>query len=366
MSHRSKIISSLATLALVGAGFGAVSTGQANAESAAKPKAHTLASDLLSPLSLAVARDGTAYFSQNFAGLLMKLSPGDKKPEVIYGNKDGFEVGAVSEHDGRLRFALSKNQRRGVIMAIGSSGKPWPLANLGTFEKKANPDHKNTYGFRNLSEECAAQVPPEFGPPTYRGIVETHPFATTQVGRTTYVADAAANAIFGIPRPGKVETVAVLPPTPVKITAAAAEHLGFPACVGGKTYRFEPVPTDIEQGPDGFLYVTSLPGGPEDPSLGANGRVYRVNPRTGKVTKVVDGLASATGLAVAGNGDIFVAELFGGRISRTKAGTSKPHTFLKAPLPADVELTSRGMWATTNALPGEDTPPAGMVVRVRR
>jgi hypothetical protein len=364
MSPSSKLISSLATLALVGAGIGAV-TGQANAESAAKPKAQTLASDLLSPLSLAVAKDGTAYFSQNFAGLLMKKEPG-KKPKVIYANKDGFEVGAVSERRGSLRFALSKNARRGVIMGVGNSGKPFPIANLGVFEKKNNPDGKQSYGFRNLSEECAAQVPPQFGPPTYKGIVETHPYASLMVEGTTYVADAAANAIFAIPRAGKVKTVAVLPPTPVKITAEAAETLGFPDCVAGKTYLFEPVPTDVEQGPDGFLYVTSLPGGPEDPSLGANGRVYRVNPATGKAKLVVDGLASATGLAVAGNGDIYVAELFGGRISRTKAGKSKPSTFFSAPLPADVEVTSRGLYATINALPGEGTPPAGEVVRIRR
>ncbi len=78
------------------------------------------------------------------------------------------------------------------------------------------------------------------------------------------------------------------------------------------------------------------------------------------------GLLSATGLAVAGNGDIFVAELFAGRISRIKAGESTPRTFLRVPLPADVELTSNGMFATINALPGEGTPPAGQVVRIKR
>ena len=124
--------------------------------------------------------------------------------------------------------------------------------------------------------------------------------------------------------------------------------------MAGKRYWFEPVPTDVEQGPDGMLYVTSLPGGPEDGSLGANAAVYRVNPahRQGRQGRR-DGLVSATGLAVAGNGDIFVAELFRGRISRIKAGKSTARTFLKVPLPADVELTSQGMFATINALPGE-------------
>ena len=57
--------------------------GQANADSAAKPSTQTLAKDLLSPLSLAVSRDGTTYFSQNFAGLLMRQKPG---PEEAFGD----------------------------------------------------------------------------------------------------------------------------------------------------------------------------------------------------------------------------------------------------------------------------------------
>ncbi len=362
---RSKLTISIATLALVGAGFGAV-TSQANADSAAKPSTQTLAKDLLSPLSLAVSRNGTTYFSQNFAGLLMRQKPGQKKPSVIYANKDGFEVGAVSEDRGSLRFALSKNQRRGVIMAVGGNGKPVAIGNIGIHEKKNNPDAKNSYGFRGLSDECAAQMPQDGPPPAYKGIVETHPYATTMARGTTYVADAAANAIFGIPRRGKVTTVAVLPPVPAVVTAEAATQFGFPECVAGKKYYFEPVPTDVEAGPGGQLYVSTLPGGPEDGSLGALAAVYKVNPKTGKVTKVAGGLVSATGLAVASNGDIFVAELFRGRISRIKAGQSKPRGFINVPLPADVELSSRGMFATINALPGEDAPPAGKVVRIRR
>ena len=91
-----------------------------------------------------------------------------------------------------------------------------------------------------------------------------------------------------------------------------------------------------------------------------------MNPRNGKVAKVAGGLISATGLAVARNGDIFVAELFRGRISRITARTSTPKTFVKVPLPGDVELSRTGMFATINVLPGEDGPPNGNLVRIRR
>ena len=122
------------------------------------------------------------------------------------------------------------------------------------------------------------------------------------------------------------------------------------------------MPTDIEVGPDGQLYVTSLPGGPEDPSFGLNGRVLRIDPATGKVSTVVEGLLSPTGVAVASNGDIYVAQLFKGEISKVKAGKYKVKTYLKVALPAAVEVTPTGLLATINALPGKK--PKGQVVTI--
>ena len=106
----------------------------------------------------------------------------------------------------------------------------------------------------------------------------------------------------------------MLPPTPVTMTAEAAERSGSRRAPMGLDYRFEPVPTDVEIGPDGWLYVSSLPGGPEDGSLGAQGRVYKVNPKSGKVKLVADGFISTVDVAVASNGDVYVAELFTGTI----------------------------------------------------
>jgi sugar lactone lactonase YvrE len=124
----------------------------------------------------------------------------------------------------------------------------------------------------------------------------------------------------------------------------------------------EAVPTDIELGPDGWLYVTSLPGGPEDGSLGANGRVLKVNPATGKVRTVVRGLVSPTGVAVAADGDLYVAQLFRGEISRVRAGSTKVRPYLRVALPAAVEVTPTGLLATTHALPGRK--PKGRVVAI--
>ena len=115
---------------------------------------------------------------------------------------------------------------------------------------------------------------------------------------------------------------------------------------GDKTYAFEAVPTDVEVGKDGWLYVSTLPGGPEDPSLGARGRVYRVDPRTGKNQLIARGFAGATNLALGKRGEIYVTELFAGRISVIKHGEVKPYVTLPGAL--SVETDRKGnLWAGT-------------------
>ena len=132
----------------------------------------------------------------------------------------------------------------------------------------------------------------------------------------------------------------------------------------GLDYWFEPVPTDVELGPDGWLYVSSLPGGPEDGSLGAQGRVYKVNPKSGKVKLVADGFISTVDVAVASNGDVYVAELFTGTIKKIKAGSSKAKPFAQLTQVGAIELGKGYLYATDNALIGQKNPK-GTVVRIK-
>ena len=112
---------------------------------------------------------------------------------------------------------------------------------------------------RPVSPECAALWPTDqLGPITYTGVVDAHPYALALGDWGVYVADAGANAILHVDWFGNIRTVSVLPPQPVVIPADPTA-LGLPACVGGLTYNFEPVPTDIElSGRSG--YVSLLPG----------------------------------------------------------------------------------------------------------
>ena len=117
------------------------------------------------------------------------------------------------------------------------------------------------------------------------------------------------------------------------------------------TYNFEPVPTDVEIGKNGDLYVTTLPGGPENPSFPPRGRVWKVDPKSGEVTQLVGGLAGATNLAIGKHGTIYVTELFGGRVSQIRRGHVTP--VLDLPNPAAIEYADGKLYVGYNVF-GED------------
>jgi sugar lactone lactonase YvrE len=114
--------------------------------------------------------------------------------------------------------------------------------------------------------------------------------------------------------------------------------------VVGAAYRAEPVPTDVEVGPDGSYYVSSLPGFPEAPGTGS---VFRVT-RSGSVELVATGFSGAADLAVTDDGTIYVAELFGGQISQIVDGDAS--VLVEVTEPAAVEVAADGtLYATTDA-----------------
>ena len=363
MRHR-PVLAAAAALALAGGTAGAALTaaGAAPAPAAAEPTVSVVAKRLAGPLSVAQAPDGTRYWTDSFAGPLYRQAPGGQ-PVVAFAGSERFPTEAVSADQGQLRFATSHNNEVAHVWTLDPGGNPVEVADTYAYEKRANPDRRFRYGFLRTPASCLDQLPEQV-PGTYRGLRESHPYATAYAGGTTYVADAGANAVLAVSSTGAVSTVAALRPVRVEVTRSAAEANGLPACTVGRTFALEAVPTDVEVGPDGWLYVTSLPGGPEDGSLGLNGRVLRINPATGRVREVADGLLSPTGVAVAANGDVYVAELFRGRIAKIRAGGERVHTYVRLPAPAAVEVTPTGLLATANALPGKK--PKGQVVTVTR
>jgi hypothetical protein len=248
------------------------------------------------------------------------------------------------------------------------------IARLDDYEASVNPDQVNSYGFSGLTPACAAQLPPGVipgGGQPYSGDLNSNPYAVAIAPGGYYVADAGANAILHVSMSGSIRTVAVLPPQPpqevtpelVEVFNAglAAEGIttGLPSCVIGASYVGEPVPTDVELGPDGLLYVTTLPGFPELPGSGS---VYRIDPRVagGNPQLAFTGFTGATDLAVAPDGTVYVAELFGGQVSRATA--TGPVPVAQLPLPAAVEWSGGKLYVTYDVFPGPMGPNGKVTV----
>lgn len=366
----SAALASIALAATLGLGAGPAHSWGYNNPLPTPGKTTTLADGLLSPLRLALGAGKSVDVAQSFGGTVDRIRSDGSIQQLDA--MPGYSSGSVSRFGGTTYYTMTVGAGEGVpeaneslLKSIDKRGKIRTITDIAEYERSANPDGGTIYGFRDLDEEClAAQV--NLGPfARYPGAQDSNPYATVALGGYVLVADAGANAIFKVDRKGKVSTVAVLPAIPLEITEERAAALGVDPCAVGSTYYLEPVPTDIEFGWNGKLYVTSLPGGPEDPSLGALGSVFAVNLWKGTSAQVAAGLVSPTGVAVDRRGNLYVAELFANRISVIPRGSSTAQPLLEATLPGEVELRGSTLYATTDVLPGEGTPPDGKVIKVK-
>ena len=334
------------------------------AHAAAKPTVTPVAKNLLSPLSVAQAPDGTRYWTDNFASMLWKQSPGGQPTVVYEGTKKGG-VESVSADHGMVRFTTgAPDNSAGKLMSYDpASGAVTQVADLYAYEQAANPDKKFSYGYLDTPKKCTNLLAKTARLPEYKGIVESHPYATaTAADGTTYVADAGGNSIVRVSPTGSVSTAAVIKPATVKITRRTQTSADLPPCLLGKKVSLESVPTDVEIGPDGQLYVTSFGGGPEDGRFGTNSYLTKVDLATGETSRVGNSYASLTGVAVSPTGDIYLSDLFTNKILIIRAGESRPKTYVETTFPAAVEWTPAGLLATIKSLPGKK--PMGQVVTI--
>lgn len=298
------------------------------AAAAPPPPAGTItdiADGLIGPLQIHAGRSGSVYVAEAFSGTLRWIDRSGSVSDPIAVNPTG-EIGGVSAQGNRIAYVTNDRDpdtfdATASEFVVLKKGDELLRVDLLAFEQNENPDQINTYGFESISPVCADQLPEFLGPPSYDGIIDSHPYAIANAENGWYVAEAGGNAILHVSRTAAVATVAVLPPQPFVVTAQAAAAQGLPPCAVGLTYNFEPVPTDVEVGDDGMLYVTTLPGGPEDPSLGARGSVYRVDPSTGTAELVATGFLGAVNVAI-GGGQIYVSEMFANKISMVAPGGS--------------------------------------------
>lgn len=323
---------------------------------------------LAGPLGLAVGDDGTIYVTEAFAGTLISVDKNGAVRRLI--DAPGQEIAGVDAKGAgttvftQTLFDGASGEEAppldAVLGRVQPNGKTSQLASLQGHEEANNPDSVNEYGLVDPSDACLDQVVPILGAPSYTGYPESHPYAVAIVSGGYLVADAAANAIFHVGNNGRISTVAVLPPVQQVIDADAIawlleEGIDVSDCEG-ETFLGEPVPTDIEVGPDSAYYVSTLPGFPENAGAGA---VWRLDPKTGDLSLVVAGLSGPTDLAIARDGTVYVAELFGYQISKIVSGAVVGSVF--ADSPGAIEIARDGAIYATVGVFADD---GGSLVRV--
>jgi hypothetical protein len=322
----------------------------------------TLTTDVVGPLQIAVGPWKSVYVADDFAGVLKRV--GVKKP--LFTAPKGYEVAGVDvSKDGTIAFTWGNSEKHVFYLTVLRHGKKVFTADVGAFERKYNPDKNVTYGALTNNQTCLTAIAKVTGGPAkYKGIVDTHAYSVKSVRGGWVVGDAAGNDLLNVNWRGKVSLLRVLPPQPFLITAAAAQGMGLPKECVGVTYNFEPVPTDVEQGRDGRLYVTTLPGGPEGAGpLPPRGSVWRLDRNGRHLTRLATGFAGATNLAITTSGRILVAELFAGRISTIEHG--KPAPVINLPGVASVEFANHAIYAGATGPMGPNGPTGnGKVVKI--
>lgn len=334
----------------------AASTTTADASTASPPSSQrTIATGVGGPFQIAL-RHRTVLYTDGFAGTLNKITRHGSRVVSHVADISGVETSrkalAISSGGGPTsKVTVIRRHHRPMVVPVGQ------------YEFGVNPDRNRTYGVVAHGNACAnayLKTATQTPSATYKGIKDSHPYQLAALPHGAWaVAEAAGNGILRVGRKGGISTIALLPAQRHTFTQAQVDAMGAPDCVVGVTYAFEPVPTDVERGGNGSLWVSTLPGGPEDPSLGARGSVYRIS-KHGAVQRMATGFLGATNLAVA-RGRVYVAELFAGKI--TKIGRGGRTTAVHIANPVSVEATRTKLYIGTLGT-GPSSP--GRIVRIPR
>jgi hypothetical protein len=307
--------------------------------------------------ALQFAKNGHAYAADSFASALFEV--GNPKPLATAppSNKGGDLSGvAINTDNGDVAYTWTDFRNKTAQLVVLRDGKPIMRSYIRSYEWRHNPDGSFVYGILHPDKHpCAAQTLADNHIPVRNtGGIDSHPYAVAYLGGGSWaVADAGGNDILRVAPNGDVSLIKAIGHQPLKITEAFAEANGLAHCAVGNTYWTESVPTDVEVGPDGLLYVSTLPGGPEDPTAGARGNIYTISQSTHVIHQIGSGFVNPTNLAVMHTGSVYVAEPFAGRVSMLVGGHPSPRMSLFG-VTALESANGKLYAATAPALLGDD------------
>ncbi len=311
-----------------------------------QPHLTVLSTDFAAPFNVSV-HPGGIFVADGGPGIVARLQyNGDVTPLVT----NAIGASGIAKKGSKLAYTTTESDPttfENTASALNIKGShATTKANTLRFERNNNPDKVNTYGFAHPTQ-CQKDV---LGPDAqYTGRKDSHAYSVASWRDKWIVADAGSNTLLTVsPNGSHIKTLTVFPPQPAVITEEFVEQNGLPPeCFVGSVYGFEPVPTDVEVGKNGMLYVTTLPGGDETPALGARGALWRVNPWNGHATKIVGGFLGATNLAIGNRGQIYVTELFAGRISVVWGNHATPYVDLPGVVAVERGLRNGNLIAGT-------------------
>ncbi|MEU8242757.1 ScyD/ScyE family protein [Actinoplanes missouriensis] len=344
------------------------------APASAAPAVRTIVSGLDNPRGIALGPHGEIYVAEAGRGGAGPCRPGPEGGQVCFGRSgaisviehgrrwrvqprlpslaspEGTEASGPSDVsigvDGRVYYTVGLGgspdlrtevpQLAGTAKLYRSGHTPAALADLGAYEKSANPD---------------GVTPPD-----------TNPNALLTTRRGQYVVDAGGNSLLRVAPRGRISTVATFP----RRTVAAPEGLPPGAPPAGTPIPMEAVPTSVTRGPDGAFYVGELTG---FPFPAGQARVWRIVP--GRAPAVfATGFTNIIDLAWAPDGRLYVLEIaHRGLLSGDRTGAllrvgrkGKHHLVASAGLtaPGGLAISGRSAYVTNCSV----CKGTGSVVRI--
>lgn len=371
MSSRSiRVLAGLSAVALATTAF-------ASAAAADDTEGMVVASGLFNPRHLTAAPNGDLYISESgAAGTDCVDFPAEdpEEPEATFkvcaGNSGavtrlshkgvqqrvvtGLPSISAAEGDfaGPSDVSIRGNQ---LMVTIGMGGPPAArdafvaehgdlYAGLATVQSAKMTGPRTSVG----TAADLAQFETDHNP--HPSFLDTNPNAVSADGNGWLLADAGGNDVMRLDNKGNLSLVATLPDLD--------SGMGFPA---------EPVPTSIERGPDGAIYVSQLTGFPFPVGVSS---IWRIG-ADGVPTQWATGLTNVTDLTFDDDGNLYAVQIANeGLMSESSLGNGS--LLRVGPGAGNSDVIATGLFAAYGVATYKDyayvttgavTPGGGQVLR---